>query len=95
MSGLPAAAFAIGGITQWLTDGVNGFVAPARPATAAGLADAIAKCLCDPSVYRRLRSGARSEAKKFSLDRHIGQLAQIFDQVAVEQPTETQTAWPQ
>jgi glycosyltransferase involved in cell wall biosynthesis len=79
MSGLPAAAFDIGGISQWLRDGINGFLAPATPPTARGLADAIAKCLSDPSSYQELRRGARREAEKFGLEQHIGRLLAIFD----------------
>jgi glycosyltransferase involved in cell wall biosynthesis len=79
MMGLPAAAFDLGGISEWLHDGINGFVAPATPPTARGLADAIVKCLRDPSRYQELRRGARREAEKFGLDQHIGRLLAIFD----------------
>jgi glycosyltransferase involved in cell wall biosynthesis len=90
MRGLPAAAFATGGITQWLNNGVNGFVAPASPSTAAGLAEAIAKSLDDSAVYQRLRRGARSEAMKFSVATHVAKLEQIFAQVATRRPLHTQ-----
>ena len=39
--GVPVAAFSTGAIPEWLTDGVNGALAPADPPTAAGLADAV------------------------------------------------------
>ena len=38
--GLPAAAFASGGITEWLEEAVTGYLAPANPPTASGLARA-------------------------------------------------------
>ena len=38
---LPAAAFALGGIPEWLSDGINGYLAHYDPPTAAGLARAI------------------------------------------------------
>jgi glycosyltransferase involved in cell wall biosynthesis len=87
MLGLPAAAFAVGGIAQWLSDGVNGFLAPANPATAGGLCDAIVKCLCDPKRHRRLRCGARLEAARFGLERHVSNLLGILTRVATETST--------
>ena len=63
--GLPAAAFAVGGIPDWLYDGVNGYMAPGDPATPVGLAAAIAKCLRTPAEHERLRRGARAVASAF------------------------------
>ena len=51
--GVPAAAFAVGGIPQWLHEGVNGHLAPGSPPTAAGLADAVVRCLDEPASLRR------------------------------------------
>ena len=84
IGGLPAAAFAVGGIPEWLHDGVNGFLAPANPASAAGLATAIAKCLADPLLHRQLRQGAQREAMKFSLTRHVARMVAIFARVVAE-----------
>jgi glycosyltransferase involved in cell wall biosynthesis len=83
-AGLPAVAFAAGGIPEWLHDGINGFLAPANPPSAAGLATVIAKCLADPLLHRRLGEGAQREAMKFSLQRHVVRLLEIFAQVADE-----------
>jgi glycosyltransferase involved in cell wall biosynthesis len=80
--GLPAAAFAVGGIPDWLSDGVNGYLAPGDPATAGGLADAIVKCLRMPAEHERLRRGAITVAKRFNLHNHMAQLYDLFDQVA-------------
>ena len=81
---LPAAGFGVGGIPEWLRDGVNGFVATANPPSADALAEVIEKCLADPSLYRRLCKGARREAMKFTLSRHVAKLLEIFDQVITE-----------
>ena len=86
MSGLPAVAFDVGGISEWLHDGVNGFLASGNPPTAAGLATAIAKCLSDPFRYQQLRRGARAEAMKFSIERHIQGLLEVFEKVTAEAP---------
>ena len=82
MRGLPVAAFAVGGIPDWLHDGVNGYMAPGDPATPDGLADAIVKCLRTPAEHARLRRGAIAMAARFNLHNHMAQLYDLFDQVA-------------
>jgi glycosyltransferase involved in cell wall biosynthesis len=76
---LPVAAFAVGGIPEWLRDGVNGTLAPADPPSAAGLAHAILKCLADPRQYERLRRGALQVAQRFNLRNHLSRLIEILD----------------
>ena len=80
--GLPVAAFAVGGIPDWLRDGVNGYMAAGDPATSNGLADAIVKCLRTPAEHARLRRGAIAMASRFNLHNHMAQLYALFDQVA-------------
>jgi glycosyltransferase involved in cell wall biosynthesis len=72
--GLPAAAFAVGGIPQWLHDGVTGHLAPGDPPTSAGLARAIVACLEDPAHYLALREGARQMAGAFTMEKHLPEL---------------------
>ncbi|MGZ4787903.1 MAG: glycosyltransferase family 4 protein [Terriglobales bacterium] len=76
--GVPAVAFAVGGIPEWLNEGVNGHFAPAPP-TPEGLVDAIVKALCSPDHYAQLRVGACREAHRYRLHDHIAQLTRIFD----------------
>lgn len=76
--GLPAAAFAVGGIPEWLRDGANGFLAPGDPPTSAGLAEAIIRCLSKEATYARLRAGAIESATRFSVDAHIADLEPVF-----------------
>jgi glycosyltransferase involved in cell wall biosynthesis len=75
--GVPAAAFAVGGIPEWLKDGVNGFLAPGDPPTVGGLATAISRCL-DQETAPRLRAGARQLAGRFSTSLHIEHLLNVF-----------------
>lgn len=82
--GVPTAAFAVGGITDWLIDGVNGYTAPANPATAAGLAEAIIKCLADSVRHDSLRRGAASIAQQFTLQAQARALLEVFDKVTRE-----------
>jgi glycosyltransferase involved in cell wall biosynthesis len=79
--GVPAAAFATGGISQWLGDGVSGHLAPANPPMPAGLAGAIVRCLEDPVHYQTLRAGARRMAARFTMDRHLPPLVAALDRV--------------
>jgi glycosyltransferase involved in cell wall biosynthesis len=78
---LPAAAFAVGGIPEWLSDGVNGHLAPGDPPSAAGLARAIVECVRDPDELARLRTGARELSNRFNLDAHVDALLAIFEGV--------------
>jgi glycosyltransferase involved in cell wall biosynthesis len=78
LRGVPVAAFAVGGIPEWLTDGVNGHLAPGDPPTSAGLARAIAKCLESPLNYERLRRGALEMARQFTGGGHLAALSEIF-----------------
>ncbi len=80
--GIPAAAFDVGGISEWLVDGVNGELAPGNPPTAQGLADAIVRCIRDPAVYQRLRAGALEISQRFDTRLHVQSLIKIFRQVA-------------
>ena len=78
---LPAAAFAVGGIQEWLREGVNGRLASAKPPTACGLAGAIVECLRDPAEYARLCEGALKVAGQFSMQRHLRLLLPILEGV--------------
>jgi glycosyltransferase involved in cell wall biosynthesis len=78
--GVPAAAFAVGGIPQWLHDGINGHLASVSPPTSGGLADAVVSCLRDPQHYAELSRGARQMAARFTMERHIPELMRVFEQ---------------
>jgi glycosyltransferase involved in cell wall biosynthesis len=82
LHGIPVAAFNVGGVPEWLVDGVNGYLAPGDPPTAHGLAEAIIKCLHDEDAHRALRRGAVKTAQQFSLDNHLNGLTKVFDEVA-------------
>jgi len=79
---LPVAAFAVGGISDWLSSGQNGFLAPGDPPTVDGLVDAIVACLKDPATHARLREGAGALSADFAFERHIELLLRAFDDAA-------------
>jgi glycosyltransferase involved in cell wall biosynthesis len=77
---VPAAAFDVGGISQWLDDGVNGHLASAPPSSA-GLAEAILRCLRDPIHHAALSRGAREKSAHFTMERHLPELIAVFESV--------------
>jgi glycosyltransferase involved in cell wall biosynthesis len=79
---LPVAAFAVGGIGEWLTPGQNGHLAPGNPPTVDGLTDAIVACLKDEETHERLRQGASRLSADFSFDTHVDLLLQAFNDAA-------------
>jgi glycosyltransferase involved in cell wall biosynthesis len=79
--GVPVAAFAVGGIADWLADGINGYLALGDPATSEGLAEAIVRCLRDPLVHARLRRGAMRLAERFNIKNHLAVLLDVFEGV--------------
>jgi glycosyltransferase involved in cell wall biosynthesis len=78
-AGVPAAAFDVGGIRDWLVDGETGAIAPGDPPTSGGLAAAITACLRDESRLARFRAAARALAAKRSPGEHAAGLLRIFD----------------
>jgi glycosyltransferase involved in cell wall biosynthesis len=86
LQGVPSVAFAVGGINDWLIEGVNGHLAPGNPPTEAGLAEAIVKCLRDLDYHTRLRQGAVEVALRFGMESHLSALLKVFEGVAGAAP---------
>ena len=80
--GVPAVAFDVGGIPEWLHDGSNGLLAAAAPPSAAGLADAIVRALRDEAVHRRLGAGARAAYESFARRNPGAELLSVLERVA-------------
>ena len=77
--GVPVAAFAVGGIPDWLQAGVNGHLASGHPPTVSGLAEAIIDCLRDDETHGRLREGARRVWSKRTFEHHLSSLLDVFE----------------
>ena len=80
--GVPVAAFAVGGIPEWLEDGRTGALAPADPPTSAGLATAIVRTLTSDEIRTTVRRlGAQRRAVN-TLDRHLERLMPVLTAAA-------------
>jgi glycosyltransferase involved in cell wall biosynthesis len=77
-AGVPTVAFDVGGITEWLRDGINGVAVPGPP-SAQALGEALAGVLADESRLTTLRAGARRLAGEMPLGRHLDRLEEIFN----------------
>jgi glycosyltransferase involved in cell wall biosynthesis len=76
---VPAVAYDVGGIADWLIPGYSGELAPGNPPTVEGLAAAICRALSDPSHYADLSRGAREVAGRFTLAAHLSQLENTLE----------------
>jgi glycosyltransferase involved in cell wall biosynthesis len=76
--GIPAVAFDVGGVREWLRPGTNGYLAPGNPPRAAGLADALVLALGNEGELNAMGLRAVGVAREMSLDRHLDRLAAIF-----------------
>jgi glycosyltransferase involved in cell wall biosynthesis len=76
--GLPAAAFAVGGIADWLAPGVSGELAPGDRPDARDLAAALVRVLADDAHRQRLRVGAWETARRFTPEAHLDRLIPVL-----------------
>lgn len=84
--GLPVVAFDVGGVREWLEDGVNGLLAPWMDR--AGFASRVETLLRDGDYARRLGEQGRSlAAERFDFSRYIDGLENLFERM---KPTPTQ-----
>jgi glycosyltransferase involved in cell wall biosynthesis len=68
--GVPAVAFDVGGIREWLRDGVNGVLVAER-GSAEALGTALAGLLADRDRLERSGEGAARVAGELSIDAHV------------------------
>ncbi len=80
--GLPAVAYEVGGIPDWLEPGICGESAPGRRPDPMDLASAIVRALADPTHWQKLRVGAWEVAGRFKADRHVRDLKIVLEAVA-------------
>lgn len=74
--GVPVVASAVGGLKEIVQDGESGLLVP--PGDAASLARSLTTLLTDEPLRRRLTTGARRRAEKFSIERRSRELLQLL-----------------
>jgi len=77
--GTPVVAFDSGGITEWLADGLTGFVVPWGDVSA--LADRVRQTLENDLLAERLGRAGRQHAQRFNLESHMSRLAEIYAEI--------------
>lgn len=84
-AGKPVVASYVGGIPEVVTDGVTGFVVPAR--NASGFAEAIGRLLNDPDLAAAMgRRGQTRACEVFTEDRCLSETRQIYCQLQASLP---------
>jgi glycosyltransferase involved in cell wall biosynthesis len=79
-AGVPAAAFRVGGIPEWLEDGATGYLADANPPSASTLATAIVACAESDEILHRLQSTLRARSARGGEARHLDELERALQQ---------------
>jgi glycosyltransferase involved in cell wall biosynthesis len=78
-AGLPVVATDVGGVRQWLVDGVTGIAVPPRDPGA--FAGALHCLLADTTLRRTMGAAGRERvAKDFSLERHVASVLEMYEQ---------------
>ncbi len=70
----PVVAYDVGGVAEWIDGG--GIAVPRADAHALG--EAITKLCSDGDLWSRLSSGARENAQRYRLDRHMRMLCELL-----------------
>lgn len=89
-AGVPAVAFDVGGIGEWLRDGVNGWRVP-FDGGAPAMGRALARAANDGDALRRMGEGARAAAREMGIAQHVARLEAVLARAAAAQP-QTETA---
>lgn len=82
-NGRPVVAFNVGGISDWLKDGINGYLVP--PLDVQTLANRLARLVQSPELVAQMGvAGRKNVEEKYNAARHISRLESIFESVQSE-----------
>lgn len=76
--GVPAVAFATGGVLDWLKPGISGELAAAQNGCPESFAAAAVRALADMDHHQQLREGAWRHSQTNSVANHVNQLEQVW-----------------
>jgi glycosyltransferase involved in cell wall biosynthesis len=82
--GVPAVAFDVGGVREWLLPGETGLLA--APPSPESLAAAMSDSVSDAQRYVSMAQGARMQAVRFEVDRHVTVLEEVLMRAAQSAP---------
>ena len=77
--GLPIVATRVGGISDTVQHGVNGFIAPVRGVSE--IAAALETLVNNPVLRERMGEASLARSRKFSVDRMVDQTVAFYEQV--------------
>ncbi|HZP47022.1 MAG TPA: glycosyltransferase family 4 protein [Vicinamibacterales bacterium] len=80
--GVPAIAFDVGGVREWLRPGVNGVLVDGDPPRASAFGDALADALADRARLAAMRLAALDVAREMSVARHVDRLEALLERCA-------------
>jgi glycosyltransferase involved in cell wall biosynthesis len=80
--GVPAVAFDVGGISEWLEDDVNGILLRSESPNASDLAAALTHVLGDSRKHARLCHGAHDLAFRFDPEKHSEKLMTVLNEAS-------------
>jgi glycosyltransferase involved in cell wall biosynthesis len=75
--GVPAIAFDVGGIREWLQPGQNGYLVPADPPVVSAFARVLVDAIRD-SAAGAMRTAARRIAREMTLARHVDRVERVL-----------------
>lgn len=79
----PVVAFDVGGVTEWLQDGVTGFVVPRNDVTS--MADRLSRLLVDDILCEQMGAAGRAAVnRRFRRQHHIPKLLAVFEEALLE-----------
>jgi glycosyltransferase involved in cell wall biosynthesis len=84
--GVPAVAFDVGGIAEWLLDGVTGTLVSGPP-SADALASAVDRTIGDPGRWHRMRQACLAATDRFTMASHLEALEGVFDEMLEGRPS--------
>ena len=88
--GTPVVASRVDGLQEVIRDNESGLLVPAGNAHA--IAAAVSRLLADPALRMRLAAAGRIEAQRFSLDRYVGRLTELYQALAARRAGEARGA---